>query len=192
MIAAADRELVGCAHRLVEWMTPMPDGVVSELRERGWMATPLIFMLHDGRAVPEGLGSSSKWTTTRCGSSATYGIGRASASTPRPTRSTPGPRGGRARRRACDSGDRAGARDRIRPGGDPRRRQRGDPGVRAPGVPRRRPRRCAHRAGHSRRRDAAPEVWICAERDDRPRRLYERLGFRAVVETGDAILPPKP
>jgi ribosomal protein S18 acetylase RimI-like enzyme len=39
--------------------------------------------------------------------------------------------------------------------------------------------------------DAAPEVWICAERDGRPRRLYERLGFHAVVETGAAILPPR-
>jgi len=39
---------------------------------------------------------------------------------------------------------------------------------------------------------AAPDVWICAERDDRPRRLYERLGFRPVVEAGVAILPPKP
>src|SRR5436309_943008 len=53
MIAAADRELVGCAHRLVEWMTPMPDDVVGELRERAGMANPLIFMLHDGRALPE-------------------------------------------------------------------------------------------------------------------------------------------
>ena len=40
--------------------------------------------------------------------------------------------------------------------------------------------------------EAAPDVWICAERDNRPRRLYERLGFRAVVETGVATLPPKP
>jgi GNAT superfamily N-acetyltransferase len=39
--------------------------------------------------------------------------------------------------------------------------------------------------------DVAPDVWICAERDGRPRRLYERLGFCAVVETGVAILPPK-
>ena len=39
--------------------------------------------------------------------------------------------------------------------------------------------------------DTAPEVWICADRDDRPRRLYERLGFRVVVETGVAILLPK-
>lgn len=38
--------------------------------------------------------------------------------------------------------------------------------------------------------DAAPQVWICAERDNRPRRLYQRLGFRRVVETGIAILPP--
>jgi GNAT superfamily N-acetyltransferase len=40
--------------------------------------------------------------------------------------------------------------------------------------------------------DAAPDVWIYAARDERPRRLYERLGFQAVVETGTAILPPKP
>src|SRR5436305_14515547 len=53
MIAAADRELAGCAHRLVDWMTPMPDHVVGELCERGWMARPLIVMLHDGRALPE-------------------------------------------------------------------------------------------------------------------------------------------
>ena len=38
--------------------------------------------------------------------------------------------------------------------------------------------------------DAAPYVWISAERDGRPRRLYERLGFRAVIETGVAILLP--
>jgi GNAT superfamily N-acetyltransferase len=56
MIAAADRELIGCAHRLAEWMTPMPDAVVGGLREREWMATPLVFMLCDGRALPEGRG----------------------------------------------------------------------------------------------------------------------------------------
>src|SRR4051812_45506186 len=51
MIAAADRELSGCAHRFVEWMIPMPDSVVGELRERGWMANPLVFLLHDGRPL---------------------------------------------------------------------------------------------------------------------------------------------
>jgi predicted GNAT family acetyltransferase len=39
--------------------------------------------------------------------------------------------------------------------------------------------------------NSAQDVWIYAARDERPRRLYERLGFRAVVETGVAILPPK-
>ena len=39
--------------------------------------------------------------------------------------------------------------------------------------------------------DAAADVWICAERDERPRRLYQRLGFNVVVETGVAILPPR-
>lgn len=55
MIAAADCALAGCPHRLAEWTIPMPGGVVGELRERGWMAIPLIFMLHDGRPVPEDL-----------------------------------------------------------------------------------------------------------------------------------------
>src|SRR5262249_30245728 len=53
---AADRELVGCAHRFVEGMIPMPDNMVRELRERGWMANPLVYLLHDGRPVPEGQG----------------------------------------------------------------------------------------------------------------------------------------
>ena len=39
--------------------------------------------------------------------------------------------------------------------------------------------------------DATPDVWICAERDDRPRHLYERLGFGFVTETAAAILPAK-
>jgi GNAT superfamily N-acetyltransferase len=39
--------------------------------------------------------------------------------------------------------------------------------------------------------DSAPQVWILAERDNRPRRLYQRLGFRPIVETGGAILLPK-
>src|SRR5512142_1221552 len=49
MVAAADRELGGCAHRLVEWSIPMPAGVVVGLREQGWVAEPHIYMLHDGR-----------------------------------------------------------------------------------------------------------------------------------------------
>jgi hypothetical protein len=40
--------------------------------------------------------------------------------------------------------------------------------------------------------EAARDVWICAERDGRARGLYEQLGFRVVVETGVAILLPKP
>src|SRR5437016_12536966 len=44
MIAAADRELLGCPHRFVEWMIPMPGDAVRELRARGWMAHPLVFL----------------------------------------------------------------------------------------------------------------------------------------------------
>src|SRR3954451_10260909 len=38
--AAPDRDLTGCAPRFVEWTIPMPDSVVGELRERGWIANP--------------------------------------------------------------------------------------------------------------------------------------------------------
>jgi len=53
LIAVAGRELGDCAHRLVESLVPMPDGVVRELRERGWIANPPIYMRHDARAVLE-------------------------------------------------------------------------------------------------------------------------------------------
>lgn len=39
MIAAADRELVGCAHRMVEWMIPMPDCVVGSCGSGGGSLT---------------------------------------------------------------------------------------------------------------------------------------------------------
>src|ERR1700712_1784816 len=40
MITAADRELTGCAHRLVEWMIPMAGSVIGEVPGRGGGAKP--------------------------------------------------------------------------------------------------------------------------------------------------------
>ena len=34
----------------------MPDSVAGELPERGWMANPLVFLLHDGRPLPQARG----------------------------------------------------------------------------------------------------------------------------------------
>ena len=191
MIAAANRELVGCAHRLAEWMTPMPDDVVGELRERGWLATPLVYMLHDGRAVPEDRGELVEvdydlvrelrdiWhredfgehTETESFHAQAREVAElanvrviAAVEDGRPT--------GFAQVETHDGGSEV-TQVFVRP-------ERRGAGLGGALTAR------AIRAGA----DAASDVWICAERDDRPRRLYERLGFRAVLETGAAILPP--
>ena len=193
MIAAADRELVGCAHRLAEWMTPMPDGVVGELRERGWMATPLVYMLHDGRAVTEGRVELVEvdydlvrelrdiWHREDFGEHTETENFHAQAREVAELADVrviaavqDGRPAGFAQVETHDGGSEV-TQVFVRP-------ERRGAGLGAALTAR------AIRAG----KEAAPDVWICAERDDRPRRLYERLGFRAVVETGAAILPPKP
>lgn len=192
MIEAADRELEGCTHRFVEWMIPMPDRVVAELRARGWVANPLINMLHGGRALPEGRGElvevdydrvrelRDTWHREGFGDTETENFHAqarevaeladvrviAAMEDGRPT--------GFAQVETHDGGSEI-TQVFVRP----ERRGHGFGGAltaRAVGV-----------AAH-----ASPSVWICAERDGRPRRLYERLGFSAVIETAVAILPPKP
>jgi GNAT superfamily N-acetyltransferase len=193
MIAAADRELVGCSHRLVEWIIPMPDGVVGELRERGWIANPLVVMLHDGRVHPEGPGKlvevdydavrelRDMWHREDFGehteTEAFHAQARevaeladvcviAAVEDGRPT--------GFAEVETHDGGSEV-TQVFVRP-------ERRGAGLGSALTSR------AIVVGA----DAAPDVWICAQRDGRPRRLYERLGFRAVIETGVAILPPEP
>jgi GNAT superfamily N-acetyltransferase len=193
MIATADRELVGCAHRFVEWMIPMPDRVVAELRERGWMANPLIFMLHDGRAPPEGRAELSEvdfdgvrelrdiWHREDFGGHTETEAFHAQA------------------REVAELADVRviAAMEEGRPIGFAQVETH-DGGSEVTLVFVRAERRGAGLGGALTARaigagsDASPDVWICAERDGRPRRLYERLGFRTVVETGAAIRPPKP
>ncbi|HWD64832.1 MAG TPA: GNAT family N-acetyltransferase [Solirubrobacteraceae bacterium] len=193
MIAAADRELADCAHRFVEWMIPMPERVVDELREMGWMANPLVFMLHDSRVPPEGGGELVEvehdavrelrdiWHREDFGdhteNEAFYAQARevaeladvhviAAVEEGRPL--------GFAQVETHDGGSEV-SQVFVHP-------ERRGVGLGSALTAR------AIAVGA----EAAPDVWICAERDGRPRRLYERLGFRAVLETGAAILPPKP
>jgi GNAT superfamily N-acetyltransferase len=193
MIAAADRELADCAHRYVEWMIPMPDRVVGELRETGWIANPLIFMLHDGRVPPEGRGELVEvdydavrelrdiWHREDFGEHTETAAFHAQA------------------REVAELADVRviAAVEEGRPIGFAEVETH-DGGSEVTQVFVRPERRGAGFGGALTARaigagaDAAPDVWICAGRDDRPRRLYERLGFRAVIETGIAILPPKP
>ena len=191
MITAADRELAGCPHRLVDWLIPMPDRVVDELRELGWVANPLIFMLHDGRVPAGDRGGVVEvdydavrelrdiWHREDFGehieTEAFHAQARevaeladvcviAAVEDGRPM--------GFAQVETHDGGSEV-TQVFVRP----ERRGAGLGSAvtaRAIGVAAK----------------AAPMVWISAERDNRPRRLYERLGFRPVVETGIAILLP--
>ena len=192
MAAAADRELAGCAHRFVEWMIPMPDDVVGELRSRGWMANPLISMLHDGRApvaddpelVEVDYGAVRElrdvWHREDFGEH---------------TETEAFHRHAREMAELADVRVIAAARDgrpvgyaqvETHDGGSEVTHVFVHPDYRGRGLG-------GALTAHAIRvaAAAAPHVWICAERDNRPRRLYERLGFRAVVETAVAILPPK-
>ena len=193
MIAAADRELTDCAHRFVEWMIAMPDRVVGELREHGWMANPLVFMLHDGSPLPRARGELVEvdydavrelrdlWHREDFGdhteAEAFHAQARAVAELAEVRVVA-----------AMEEGRPIGfAQVETHDGGSevsqvfvhPEHRGAGRGGAltaRAIGLG----------------AEPAPDVWICADRDGRPRRLYERLGFRAAVETGVAILPPAP
>jgi GNAT superfamily N-acetyltransferase len=191
MIAAADRELTGCAHRLVEWMIPMPDGLVGELRERGWMANPLVFLLHDARPLPQVRGELVEvdydvvrelrdlWHREDFGEhtepEAFHAQAREVAELAEVRVVA-----------AMDEGRPIGfAQVETHDGGSEVSQVFVHPECRGAGLGGALTARAIGLGA-----DVAPDVWICAERDLRPRRLYERLGFRAVVETGVAILPP--
>jgi GNAT superfamily N-acetyltransferase len=193
MIAAADRELVGCAHRLAEWMIPMPDGVVEELRERGWIANPLIFLLHDDRTLPEAAGELVEvdydvvrelrdiWHREDFGDHKEPEAFHAQA---REVAELADVRVLAALKEGRPIGF---AQVETHDGGSEVTQVFVRPERRGVGLGRALTAR-AIRVGA----EAARDVWICAGRDERPRRLYEQLGFRVVVETGVAILPPKP
>lgn len=178
MVLSADRELADCAHRLVEWMIPMPDPVVSELRDAGWIATPLIFMLHDGRALPADRGELNEvdhdevrelrdiWHREDFGEHADTD---ASHAQPREVAQL-------AQVRviaALQDGQPVGfAQVETHDGASEIAQVFVHPDRRSAGLG-------TALTSHAVQvgANAAPDVWICAERDDRPRELYQRLGF---------------
>lgn len=191
MIACADRELADCPHRFVEWTIPMPDEVVRDLRELGWMATPLIFMLHTGDALPEDRSELVEvdydavrelrdiWHWEDFGDhieTEEFHVQAREVAELADVRVVA----------RIENGRPVGfAQVETHDGGSEVTQVFVHPGHRGQGLG---SALTAHAIGVA--GDAAPSVWICAERDDRPRRLYERLGFRPVVETGNAILLP--
>jgi ribosomal protein S18 acetylase RimI-like enzyme len=193
MIAAADRELVGCAHRLVEWMIPMPDGVAGDLRERGWVANPLIFLLHDGRMLPEARNELVEvdYDVVRelrdIWHREDFGEHEATEAFHAQAREVAELAGVRVLAAVKEGRPIGFAQVETHDGGSEVTQVFVRPELRGAGLGGALTSQ-AIRAGA----EAAQDVWICAERDDRPRRLYEQLGFRVVVETGVAILPPKP
>lgn len=192
MIALADRELGDCGHRLVEWTIPMPDGVVAELRERGWMANPLLFMLHDNRALAEDRAELVEvdydavrelrdiWHREDFGEHIDTEAFHVQA------REVAELADVRVIAAVGDGRPSGFAEVETHDGGSEVTQVFVRPERRGAGLGRALTVR-AIRVGA----DAAPQVWICAARDKRPRRLYHRLGFRPVVETGVAILLPK-
>lgn len=192
MVAAADRELFGCAHRFAEWMIPMPNGVVVELREHGWIADPLIFLLHDGRAIPDGRAEFAEvdydvvralrdiWHREDFGEHAEPESFHAQA---REVAELADVRV----IAAVEEGRPIGfAQVETHDGGSEISQVFVRPERRGAGLGSALTARAIRVGG-----DAAADVWICAERDGRPRQLYERLGFHVVIETGVAIRPPK-
>lgn len=191
MIEVADRELADCAHRFVEWAIPMPDEVVHGLRERGWMATPLIYMLHDHRPLPDDRADLFEvdydavrelrdiWHREDFGEHIeTEGFHAQAREVAElcDVRVTVAAVGGR----LCGF-----AQVETHDGGSEVAQVFVHPEHRGAGLGRALTAR-AVRVGA----EATDHVWICAERDNRPRRLYERLGFRPVIETGVALLLP--
>lgn len=191
MIALADRELADCAHRSVEWTTPMPDEVVGELREGGWMATPLIYMLHVGGVPAQSRPDLVEvdydvvrelreiWHREDFGehteSEAFHAQAREVAEL------------ARVRVVAAMDEDRpvGFAQVETHDGGSEVAQVFVRPDHRGSGLGTALSARAILLA-----REAAENVWIGAERDGRPRQLYERLGFHPVVETAVALLPP--
>jgi ribosomal protein S18 acetylase RimI-like enzyme len=192
MIAAADRELAGCAHRFVEWMIPMPDDVVRELRERGWIANPLISMLHDGRAQSEAprelveVDYDAVRELRDIWHREDFGEHTETEAFHRHAREVAELADVRVIAAVTEGRPVGYAQVETHDGGSEVTHVFVHPEHRARGVGSALTARAIRVAA-----DAGAHVWICAERDNRPRRLYERLGFRPVIETGAAILPPK-
>ncbi len=193
MIAAADRELRGCAHRLVEWTIPIPDRVAGELHEQGWVANALVFMLHDGSAPPGRSGElvevdydavrelRDTWHREDFGDHTEADSFHAQArevAELADVRVLAALQDGRLTGFAqIETHDRGSEVSQVYVRPEHRGRGLGTT-LTARAIA----------AGA----DAAPDVWICAGRDKRPRQLYRRLGFHEIAETGVAILPPKP
>jgi ribosomal protein S18 acetylase RimI-like enzyme len=192
MIAAADRELADCAHRFVEWPMPMPAEVIRDLRERGWLAEPMVYMLHDGSAVLDVRRELVEvdydavfelrklWLTEDFGESfdiSSFNTQAREVAELADVRVIA----------ALENGRPLGfAQVETHDGGSEVAQAFVRAECRDAGIGGALTAQAIRVAG-----EAAPRVWILADRDGRPRRLYERLGFQPVVETGVAIRLPK-
>lgn len=191
MVEAADRELAECPHRFAEWLVPMPDDVADQLRTRGWIVTPLVYMLHDGRALPasdEQLAEveydavrhlREAWHREDFGD---HTFTEAFYTQAREVAELADVRVIAALEEERPIGF---AQVQTRDGGSEVTEVYVHPDHRGAGLGGALTTR-GIRAGAS----TAADVWICAARDKRPRELYKRLGFNLVLETAVAMRPP--
>jgi ribosomal protein S18 acetylase RimI-like enzyme len=194
MVEAADHQLADCPHRFAEWVVPMPEEVISELRARDWIVMPLIYMLHDGRELSVGeeqfaeveydavRGLRELWHDEDFGDRDDHPFTEAFYSQAREVAGLADVRVIAALREGRPIGF---AQLQTHDGGSEVTEVYVHPDHRAAGLGAALTTQAIH-AGAA----VAADIWICADRDGRPRELYKRLGFEVVLEIAVAMIPP--
>jgi len=191
MVEAADGALADCRHRFAEWVVPMPGDVVTELRAREWIVTPLVYMLHDGRALADG---EKQFTEVEYDAVRHLreewhreDFGDRSFTEPfyMQAREVSRLAGVRVLAALHEGSPIGFAQVQTHDGGSEVAEVYVHPDHRGRGLGGALTTRAIQIGGAS-----APDLWICAARDKRPRELYRRLGFEVVLETAVAIVPP--
>jgi GNAT superfamily N-acetyltransferase len=195
MIEAADQALADCRHRLAEWTVPIPAEVASELSEHGWMVWPQIYMVHTGPppTIPAldaeliEIDYDAVHELREIWHREDFGENSDDAGFHAQAREVAALADVRVLAVLEDKRPIGFAQIESRDGSSEIAQVFVHPDRRAAGFGTALTARAISAA-----LETAPRVWICANRDGKPRRLYERLGFRPAVETGVAILPPPP
>jgi ribosomal protein S18 acetylase RimI-like enzyme len=190
LLAATDAALADCRHRLIHFDSPIGDELAAALRGEGWRVTRLVWMHHDGR--PVGPASAA---AERVDYDAVHDL-RVAWHEEDFAHVEAEAYWGQAREVAMLAGVQVlAAFDGGRPVGFAQVEAHGGaadvaqvyvlPSYRGRGLG------TALTAAATRAAaEMAADVWISADADGRPRRLYERLGFQPAWYAAEAMLAP--